>query len=174
MKINVLRKLILCALSAWLGMVIFTDFIVVPAVFTTISKRLEAGELGMSVFAALGSFEVVVGLFIFLAAGIVLKKFKTRRALILFFLASTLYGLTLMGRFYLTPELTVINRAKYTLEESSSEYQQLNQRHQFLHGLYVKLDSIKMLLLISGLLMSFRQSRFDHEKILNIPFRREK
>src|SRR5690606_31117702 len=143
-------------------------------VFTTVTKRGEAGELGMSVFAALGNFEVLVGLIIFLIAGSILKKFKTRRALVLFLLGTVLFAVALMGRFYLTPELTRLNREKYLVSENSQEYRDLNQRHQFLHGLYIQLDGLKLLLLTSGLLLSFRASRFDHEKILSIPLRREK
>lgn len=168
MKIHVIRKFVLCILSAWFALVVFTDFIVVPTVFRTVTKRVEAGELGMKVFSALGSFEVLMGLILFIVGGVILKKFKTRRAGILFLLGTSVFAFAILGKFYLTPEISKINLEKYALDEQSQEYATLNQRHQFLHGFYVKLDSIKMLFLIGGLMMSFRLSRFDQEKIFNL------
>lgn len=173
MKLLVVRKVVLSLLASWLSLVIFTDFIVVPTVFRTLSNRFEAGELGMKVFAALGSYEALVAILLFLTAGVVFKRFRTKRAGFLFLFATTLLAFSLLGRFYLTPELTRINQDKYTLDEQSSEYQKLQSRHSFLHSFYVKLDGAKMLLLIAGLLGSFRSSRFDQEKVLMLSQRRK-
>src|SRR5690606_26250636 len=125
--------------ASWLSLVMFTDFVVVPTVFRTLSNRFEAGELGMKVFSALGSYEAVVAILLFITAGVVFKRFRTKRSGFLFLFGTTLLAFALMGRFYITPELTKINQVKYTLDEQSSEYQKLQSRHSFLHSFYVKL-----------------------------------
>lgn len=173
MKLVVVRKIVLSLIASWLSLVMFTDFIVVPTVFRTLSNRFEAGELGMKVFAALGAYEAVVAVLLFLTARVVFKRFRTKRAGFLFLFATTLLTFALLGRFYITPELTKINQDKYTLDEQSSEYQKLQSRHNFLHSFYVKLDGTKMLFLIAGLLGSFRSSRFDQDKVFTINQRRK-
>src|SRR5690606_28001235 len=161
MKLNIVRKIVLSILSAWFAVVVFTDFVVVPTIFRTISKRVEAAELGMKVFAVLGGFETLAAVAIFITAGVVFKRFKTKRAAVLFLFASCLCGFALLGRFYLTPEITRLNELKFSIDETSQEYERLESRHKFLHGLYVKLDGAKILLLMAGLFGSFRASRFD-------------
>src|SRR5690606_29687172 len=132
--------------------------IVVPTVFRTISKRIEAGELGMKVFSALGSYEALVAIILFITAGVVFKSFRTKRSGFLFLLATGLLAFALLGRFYLTPEITRLNQLKYSIDEQSAEYQQYDKRHQFLHSFYVKLDAVKILILLAGIFASFRAS----------------
>jgi hypothetical protein len=174
MKINLIRKFVLCFLAAWLALVIFTDFVVAPTVFQTVSKRVEAGELGMKVFSALGFFEVIVGIILFLLGLVVLKRFRTKRAGSLFLLATCLFAFALLGKFYLTPELTRLNLKKYTMDEQSIEYQKVQSQHHFLHNFYIKLDTFKMLFLLTGLSLSFGVSRFDQETLFRLPLRRKK
>lgn len=174
MKLNVLRKIVLSLIAAWFGIIAFNDFIVVPAVFTSLSNRVEAANLGMGLFSKLGSFEVVVASTLFFCAGLVFKKFRTRRSAFLFLLGSSLLAFALMGKFYLTPKITKLNQEKFSVREDSAQYEKANERHQFYHGLYVKLDGTKMLLLFLGIFGSFRASRFDDEKIVLLPLRRMK
>lgn len=173
MKLVVVRKIVLSVLSAWFALVVFTDFVVVPSVFITVSKRMEAAQLGMDVFYTLGNFEFFSGLFLFLSAGVVIKRFKTKRAAVLFSMATGLFAFALLGRFYLTPEITKTNQLKFSIDESSQQYEQLQDRHNFLHGVYIKLDSLKMLLLVAGMIGSFRSSRFDQEKVFSLGQRKK-
>ncbi|MBH48223.1 MAG: hypothetical protein CME71_08645 [Halobacteriovorax sp.] len=174
MKLSILRKIVLSLIAAWFGIIAFNDFVVVPAVFTSLSNRVEAANLGMGLFSKLGSFEVVVATILFFCAGLVFKKFRTRRSAFLFLLGSSLLGFALMGKFYLTPKITELNLEKFSVREGSAQYEKANQKHQFYHGLYVKLDGTKMLLLVLGIFGSFRASRFDNEKVILIPLRRMK
>lgn len=165
MKVSMLRKLVLSLIASWLALVIYTDFIVVPTVFTTLTSRVEAGELGMKVFSALGTFEVVVSIFLFFSAIIVFKKFRTKRASYLFIFATCLCAFALLGKFYMTPKITKLNSLKYTLNETTQQYKEIDKEHQLYHGLYIKLDGTKILFLLAGLFGSLRSSRFDNEDL---------
>lgn len=166
MKLITIRKIVLTALASWLSLVVFIDFIVAPTVFKTVSKRIEAGELGMKVFSALGVYETILGVALFIVGGIVFKLFRTRRSAALFLFGTSLFAFAILGKFYLTPEITRLNLEKYTLDEQSKEYEVVNKRHEFLHNFYVKLDTVKIFFLAAGLVGCFRASRFDQEKIL--------
>lgn len=168
MKVSTLRKLVLSFVSSWLALVAYTDFIVVPTVFTTVSRRVEAGELGMKVFAALGTFEVIISIFLFFSAIVVFKKFRTKRSCMLFIFATSLCGFALLGKFYMTPKITKLNSMKYTLDETTQQYKEVDKEHQLYHSLYIKLDGAKILFLIAGLLGSLRSSRFDHDVLFKM------
>ena len=163
-----LRRVVLGLLASWLSLVAYTDFVVVPTVFTTLTSRIEAGELGMKVFSALGFFETICSIVLFFCGIVIFKKFRTKRAAYLFVFATVLCGSALLGKFYMTPKITELNTLKYTLSESSPEYVEADRDHQFYHDLYVKLDGAKMLLLIAGIFGSFRSSRFDNETLFAI------
>ncbi len=168
MKVNMIRKIVLGLLASWLSLVTYTDFIIVPTVFKTLTSRVQAGELGMKVFSALGSFEVLTSIILFFCAIAIFKKFRTKRAGYLFVFATVLCGFALLGKFYMTPKITELNILKYTLSETSPDFIKADRDHQFYHDLYVKLDGAKLLLLIAGILGSFRSSRFDNEVIFSI------
>lgn len=174
MKLSILRKIVLSLVSAWLALIVFNDFIVVPKIFTDLSNRREAANLGMTIFSSLGSFEVVIGVILFLFAGLVFKRFRTKRSGFLFLLATCLCAFSLLGKFYLTPQITKLNNTKFSVSEESEEYQKANASHQLYHSFYIKIDGAKMLLLLAGILGAFRSSRFDNEKVITVPVRRVK
>jgi len=135
-------------LGSWFATTALIDFVAVPTVFRNISSLQEAGRVGMIIFSTYNKVEVVMGLML---SGLFFKIWRTSRlrrhsyfmagAIVLLLLA-TLYNVKI------TPSITELNQKKYQLEVESPAYRQVDQEHQFLHQLYVKLDGFKLLLLL--------------------------
>jgi len=68
----------------------------------------------------------------------------------------------------MTPKITKLNSLKYTLNEATPQYKEIDQEHQLYHGLYIKLDGTKILFLLAGLFGSLRSSRFDNEGLFSL------
>ena len=162
--LRLLQKFSIFIVSSWLSLTMFIDFIAVPTVFQNVSKREEAGNIGMKVFSLFNSFEFVFSLILLIFAIFLFKRIKTKRTKTLLFSAVILTMLTGVYKFKMTPEIIRLNQEKYSLVEGSTEYKLVEKDHQFLHNLFVKLDAAKMLILLTGLILVFRESRFFDEE----------
>lgn len=148
MKKNYATLFCMCLLALWLGATIAVDFFAIPAVFRNISNLSEAGAVGMSVFSSFNKLELVLALTTLVTFGATLgwsNSAPKPRVIIISLIILVLLAASYL--FYLTPELTVVSIAKNNSFEEL-ERAALEERLQFLHTLYVRLDSFKMLLIL--------------------------
>lgn len=135
-------------LGLWFGATIAVDFFAVPAVFQNVSNLNEAAAVGMSVFARFNSLEFILSFMLVflwpLAQGF---QFKSKKQVFIFIFEVALIALTASYLFYFTPEISKLSLAKANAFEES-ERNALEQSIATLHSLYIKLDSLKLIILL--------------------------
>lgn len=147
-------KLLIMFITFWIAPSVLIDFVAAPAIFRNVSSLQEAGTLGMVIFKAFNSLEVVLSLIVFGLSFSLVRANKIKKPwLVLFSLLVMWAG---FFRFHVSPTIIDINRARWELPEQSAEYKKLTRDHQFYHKLYVKMEGTKVILLIAGLVMVFR------------------
>lgn len=150
-------------LGLWLGLTCFLDFFAVPTVFRNVSSRQEAGTLGMIFFHTLNKLEIIFSLVLAGCAWSFRNSIKWKKT---FWTTITgLFLLTLVYTFHMSPVIVETNKKKWELSEEDSQYQVLEETHQFYHGLFRKTDSAKILALLILLGSTFRgnQGRKEEE-----------
>lgn len=150
-----IEKIYLMILSAWFSMTCLIDFVVMPAVFRTLSSRAEAGKVGMKIFMAMNGLEVLFGVLV-LGLGIKLyQRLDLKKVLLGLWI---LLALLAFGyRFHVSPKIVNLANQMHEIGEGNRGYEALAEQHNFYHKLYVKLDGTKLVVLLFILGMGLRQ-----------------
>lgn len=147
-------KLLIFFLTFWIAPSVLVDFVAAPSIFRNVSSLQEAGTLGMVIFRAFNTLEVVLALGVFVTSLLLMKEQKFKKPWMVLF--TTVVILAGVFRFHITPSIIEINKERWELPEESTKYVELSERHNFYHKLYVKLEGTKVILLAIGLVMVFR------------------
>lgn len=135
-------------LGLWLGATVAVDFFAVPAVFQNVSNLNEAAGVGMSVFARFNTLELILSIVLLILWPLAHRlKFKSKKHATIFIFEFFLLILATSYFFYFTPEITKLSLAKANAFEES-ERQMLEHSIATLHSLYIKLDSLKLIILL--------------------------
>lgn len=158
-----INHLVLFLTSIWWGWTILTDFFVVPTVFKTINDFFNAGELGVALFGKLNSLEVIVGFLLVILNILRFKQKKTSKLILI--LSGFTFLIVCFYFFYLTPKLSELTllwqKAEAVGSQSINGILDIQQEHQYYHQLYVRVDSLKLLLLSTLLFLSMKKK--SHE-----------
>jgi hypothetical protein len=161
------RKIIFFLASLWWGWTTLIDFIVVPTAFRTINDFFNAGELGVALFSKLNLLEILVGLFLFLLSLILFNQTPTKKIKALIILITCAWLLSLFFYVFLTPKISELSRwwkeSDLLGTVGTHGIADIQQHHQFYHGLYVWLDSFKLFILscIIGLLIFGKENQSE-------------
>jgi len=128
----------------WLVTTMFIDFAAVPSVFSTVTSRDDAAALGITIFKKFNYVEIVVGILLILFTRRKIKIFSTFLVLI-----------PLLYTLYLSPAITKFNSQKANLIEEDPKMEKVQESLDFYHNFYVRLDSVKIILLLILLRMQF-------------------
>jgi len=120
-----------------------------------ISSRQEAGSLGMIIFHTFNKLEIVFSI-ILLACGFQFREWVVFKKSFFSALGS-LFVLTLVYTFHMSPTIIESNKLKYELEESDPQYKVLDETHQRYHKLFRATDSVKILILFIILVGAIRR-----------------
>lgn len=142
-KKHYLLTLILVLAFAWFLATVFVDFFAVPNVFRTVSSRDEASSLGVIIFSRFNYIECILG---FLIAFLSIKLFTSKMLSKKLFLIPTflLIVFPLIYTFSFSPNIKYYNEQKIELGEDSAVQEKLD----LFHKLYVRVDSVKLLMLL--------------------------
>lgn len=135
-------------LSSWILLTITVDFIAIPTIFRTLKDVNLGGAIGIELFPKVNFVEVI------LACGLIICLFyslsiKTR----LFdrFVMVMGFFLALLSIFYFTflsPEIKTLTLEMSNKMGDFSALPSLSVQHQFYHKLYIKLEGLKLLILV--------------------------
>jgi hypothetical protein len=129
----------------WLVATIFIDFVAVPAVFSTITSRDDAAELGIKIFTRFNYIEIAVAvLLLVLSRG---RKLIAASSLVLF---------PILYISLLSPNIDRLNNDKINLLDEDPKMEKVQEDLDFYHNFYVKADSVKILLLILMMTLQVR------------------
>jgi hypothetical protein len=146
-----LDAVFLMLVSCWLSGTLLVDFVVVPSVFRVVADFFNAGELAITLFSKFNLIELVISSSLVAMLALRLSQGAALRLPLLLALASWL--IVMVYVFYLTPKiswLTELFRAAEAQGQSGiGTYQDIQQTHQYYHRLYIILDTVKLLLLLS-------------------------
>lgn len=147
-------RLAFSLIVAWFATSCLIDFVAVPTVFRTVSKLTEAGAVGMTIFSKYNVVEVLCGLVILIyALKSAMIKGIGRKVFALF--SVVVFGIALAYQFHVSPKIIQINTERAQYEMESVEYQKISVEHNFYHKLYVRMDSVKVTLLLIMMIMAF-------------------
>lgn len=156
MEQNKIQKLFLIIFSLWFGMTIMVDFVAIPQAFRTLPNKEMAGQLGVKVFSIFNWFEVVFALPIFTSA-FFLKFASCMKKRAYAAIAVTLMALSISYFYHITPAIVDLSTQMHSLTDSNA-IAAVQTQHDFYHKLYVKLDGLKLILLILGSILLFSKS----------------
>jgi hypothetical protein len=141
----------------WWGWTVLIDIFVIPTVFKTIDQFFVAGELGIAVFSKLNNLELITSSI--LLATLLTHFGRKKKFSILLILSFLTWTLAMIYFSYLTPkivELTELWRKADLIGLSGvSGVEDIQQSHQYFHNLYIKFDSLKLLLLTAMLVVGY-------------------
>ena len=129
-------------LFAWFIATFFIDILAVPAVFQNVSSRDEAARLGVLIFKRFNFVELVfsIGLLVFF-------YFSDFKKMITVRVTAICAAFPIIYTILLTPKIVQYNEAKINaIDEAKLEI--IQQSLDLYHGLYVKMDSVKLILLL--------------------------
>lgn len=147
-KKHVLLSLIFGICLAWFFATVFIDFIAVPNVFRTVSSLKEAGTLGGIIFTSFNIIEMIFAVLIIVLSTLYKKK-GSKATIVLKILAASTFVLAIVYTTTLSPGIRDTNIAKSNYTHTDEEYQVLEEKLRTYHSLYVKLDSYKLLALLT-------------------------
>lgn len=140
--------------AIWWSTTCLIDFFLVPTLFRSLDDVMQAGAIGIKVFRTYNYIEVFLGLGLMTTAPLLFKKGKKAPLILtvlLLFIASLYTG-------YLTPKIVdltaMMNQAHAGVITGLEE---INKEHQFYHHFYVRMDSVKIILLLILQGLSFRK-----------------
>ncbi len=155
-----INRFIFLITSLWLGTTLVIDFAIVPTVFHIIENFFNAGELGIALFRKFNLIECFFALTLLVCALKRGKGFRFFRIHILLVISLAVIILTYVT--YLTPKLTLLTdlwkQADAINAIGISGISDIQQEHQLYHRLYVSLDTLKILTLVSLLILDLRFS----------------
>ncbi len=139
-----MNKLKLVILSSWLTLTLFVDIAFVPVLFRTLKGQpYLAGSIGVKAFSVVNPIEVVFGI-ILLLIGLKLKK----QHVVQFYLSLTLLVLAILYTFYFSPQISFYAQEMQKFQLTNPvDFVKAQVEHRLYHGWYVRLDSLKMLIL---------------------------
>lgn len=148
-KKNIYYSGFLTLVSLWWGWTVLTDFVVVPTVFRTIHDFFNAGELGIALFSRLNSLELIVSSLLIIITAL---KLRSSKQMLLFFIPALLCWMIVMFYFsYLTPKIVTLTELWKEAERagvsSLGNIPDVQQEHQFFHKLYIRIDTVKLIIL---------------------------
>ena len=132
-------------LGLWFGLTCFLDFYAVPTIFRTLTSRPDAGSLGMILFLTFNKIEILLSLILGVCAYFFRESIKWKKTF--WTTLASLFVLSLIYTFHMSPTIIEANKKKYELAEESQEYIELEKTHQMYHGLFRKTDGAKILVL---------------------------
>lgn len=153
-------KLVMLSLSAWFFLSSFVDFIVIPGAFRVIGDVFKAGTLGISVFSTLNKIEVLLGATLVFS---LLKSYDLAYKKVQMLISKVLFSIAVFFYYYLTPKIQVLTEKLTAAGVDETAKAVVNQDHQFNHSLYVKLDVVKIILLLVLLVLQFVKSKKDKQ-----------
>lgn len=156
MKNRSISSIVMVVLALWLGATLAVDFLAIPSVFKNVTNLAEAGKVGMAVFGKFNVIEVVYALLSLFFLLVITLRNRSRFNIFLLSLTLVLTAIALSYLFYFTPELARVTFAKN--ETFGPEMRAaLESELYFLHSLYIKLDGLKMFLIVIALIMLGRK-----------------
>lgn len=141
-------------------MTLTIDFMVLPRVFSLIKDVFLGGKIGRALFTSFNHCELVFGLLIVgLMASMAFLKVWHKRAAIGAAIALVL--ISLLYQFYLTPGIINATNTLDGIPLADIEGRaQAFLTHQFYHQWYIRVDSLKILLLIFLMVLLFLKEEF--------------
>ncbi len=164
-----LYKLSLMIVFAWLVTTSFIDFIAVPTIFRTVTNSSEAGDVGMTIFSTYNKIEVFFSFSFLLFSFLIFRNLSQKRKILKASFLSIpvlLLGISLFYLIYLTPKITNLTFQKKVVLKSSPEYSQIEKTHGVYHQMYVKIDGVKLVLLLGIFLLHFNEEMIPEYKKL--------
>lgn len=142
-------------MTFWMAPSIVIDFVAAPAIFRNVSSLQEAGTLGMVIFKSFNSLELILSIIILIIGAVLVREKKFKKIWLGFFTLLVLWAG--FFRFHVSPTIVSINTQKWELSEDSPKYEALTSSHDFYHGLYVKMEGAKVILLLGAIVMVMRR-----------------
>lgn len=141
--------------SLWLGWTMLVDFFVVRTVFSIVTNFFEAGDLGIAIFSKLNSLELVVSST--MLALLSYQVMKNKKSIKLLVLALVCWVIVMTYFTWLTPKLVSLTELWKTADAAGSigigGIADIQQEHQFFHQIYIGMDSVKLLILATLLVL---------------------
>lgn len=135
-------------LGLWFGATVAVDFFAIPAVFQNVSNLSEAAGVGMSVFARFNTLELILSISVVLLWILAHRfSFKSKKRVVILLVEVLLIALAASYLFYFTPSITELSLARANAFEES-ERALIESSIAHFHSIYVKLDSLKLILLL--------------------------
>ncbi len=150
-------KIYFIGLGIWLGITVFVDFVAVPTLFSNVSSRYEAGRVGMILFTTFNKIEVTLSLLLLGFAFLFWERVLWKKTV--FGLLGLLVILAMSYTFYLSPKIVELTEKMQTVVPESRAYQLWDKDHQFFHRTYIKLDSLKLLLLLVLMIVPLQKNQ---------------
>ena len=139
--------LTLTSISAWFFSTVVVDFVAIPSVFRILDDPATAGLIGIKVFSTFNILEVIIAI-----TGLVGAYFLRHKGLLV--LSILTISIAFLYYFYLTPSIISASEVIRSFNELNSQVVEEKTREMaFFHELYVKMDSIKLLLLLCSLIL---------------------
>ena len=133
---------------SWIVLTVAVDFIAIPTVFRTLKDANLGGSIGIELFPKVNIVELIlaIGLLISIKASINLKtRIFDRFVLVIGFF---LFLLCLFFSTFLSPEIKKLTLMMMESKGNYSVLPALSVQHQFYHHLYIKLEGVKLVLLL--------------------------
>lgn len=158
-SIGTLQLFFLMVLTSWLSTTLAIDFMAVPTVFKGLPDVYLAGNVGIQLFSKYNLIEIIMGI---LCIGLGFLTLRSYEAKALMAVSIALLGLAIVYKFYLSPQIAhFAGLMEGATDKGSDIFVKAAEKHSFFHGLYIKLDSGKIALLIVNIVLIFRLKRQD-------------
>ena len=152
--------LLLPVILSWFMMTVFVDIIAVPTVFRNVTKVVEAGKVGMTIFSTFNKIEFIFALIVVIGAIKIYNKEKKNFYLVL---SLVLFIWSIAYNLYFTPQIihyTTMIHSTLPGDPAMIDYQ---SSHAFFHKLYRYLDTTKLIMLLTFLIVLVR-NKLSEEK----------
>lgn len=157
MKESRYSYLLVSSLVLWFGFTCFIDFKVVPTVFRESTNLFDGARIGIQVFSSFNYIELVLALLILLSV------WKLKRNKIEYILSTILLFIGSFYLLYLSPKISLHGLKLENLGEGGIDHDEL---FDFYHSLYIKTDSVKLILLFAMILLVCKNIMKQPEKII--------
>jgi len=154
---NSAKNFLFALLVSWLSMSLLVDVVAIPTVFQVMrlegASLLLAGRIGGALFSKFNGLEIVLSVMTLLPGLYLWKKNLTgMKALV--GITFLLIILAFSFKFYMSPQISHFAEEVARLGHDKGElYLKAFEQRTFFHGLYKKLEGVKILLLILSLVL---------------------
>lgn len=146
-KKHVLLSLILAFSLSWFFASVFIDFIAAPSIFRNVSSLREAGTLGGIIFTSFNVIEIILGTLLIMSSFLYCKKSLSTYVLKGLSLITLVLAITYAS--WLSPGIKNANIEKSKLVHTDKMFEVYSTQLRDYHDLYKKLDSLKLLSLLT-------------------------